>query len=104
MLLHVDHILVVCSRSFLDDKLLKALKSKYKVSAEAIRDVGDSITFLKTKIALEDTLKLIMYPHESRLFLATHNDKPSASSSRYWWRPTGDWLPKWCHMEETTMT
>ena len=63
MLLHVDDILVVCSRSFLDDKLLKALKTKYKVSAEAMRDVGDSITFLKRKIALEDTLKLVMYPH-----------------------------------------
>ena len=39
------------------------LKTKYKVSAEAIRDVGDSITFLKRKIVLENQLKLVMYPH-----------------------------------------
>ena len=63
MLLHVDDILVVCSQSFLDNELLKVLKTKYKVSAEAIRDVGDSITFLKRKIVLECQLKLVMYPH-----------------------------------------
>ena len=63
MLLHVDDILVVCSQSFLDNELLKVLKTKYKVSAEAIRDVGDSITFLKRKIVLESKLKLVMYPH-----------------------------------------
>ena len=63
MLLHVDDILVVCSQSFLDNELLKVLKTKYKVSAEAIRDVGDSITFLKRKIVLESQLKLVMYPH-----------------------------------------
>ena len=62
-MLHVDDILVVCSQSFLDNELLKVLKTKYKVSAEAIRDVGDSITFLKRKIALESKLKLVMYPH-----------------------------------------
>ena len=63
MLLHVDDILVVCSQNFLDDHLLKALKTKYKVSAEAIRSVGDSITFLKRRIVLEDVLKLVIYPH-----------------------------------------
>ena len=63
MLLHVDDILVVCSQSFLDNELLKVLKTKYKVSAEAIRDVGDSIAFLKRKIVLESQLKLVMYPH-----------------------------------------
>ena len=63
MLLHVDDIFAVCSQSFLDEHLLKALKTKYKVSAEAFRNVGDSITFLKRKIVLEDVLKLVMYPH-----------------------------------------
>ena len=65
MLLHVDDISVVCSqdRSFLDRHLLKALKTKYKVSAEAIQNVGNSITFLKRKIVLEDVLKLGLYPH-----------------------------------------
>ena len=67
MLLHVDDILVVCSQSFLDNELLKVLKTKYKVSAEAIRDVGDSITFLKRKIVLENQLKLVMYPHPKHL-------------------------------------
>ena len=33
------------------------------MSAEAIRNVGDSITFLKRKIVLEDVLKLVIYPH-----------------------------------------
>ena len=63
MLLHVDDILVVCSQSFLDGHLLKALRTKDKVSAEAIRSVGDSITFLKRRIVLEDVLKLVIYPH-----------------------------------------
>ena len=63
MLLHVDDILVVCSQSFLDDQLLKVLRTKYTVSAEAIRGVGDSITFLKRRIVLEDLLKLVVYPH-----------------------------------------
>ena len=63
MLLHVDDILVVCSQSFLDDHLLKALRTRYKVSAEAIRNVGDSITFLKRRIVLENVLKLVLYPH-----------------------------------------
>ena len=43
MLSHVDDILVVCSQSFLDGHLLKALKTKYKVSAEAIRSASCSI-------------------------------------------------------------
>ena len=71
MLLHVDDILVVCSQSFLGDHLLKALKTKYKVSAEAIRNVVDSITFLKRKIVLEDVLKLVISPypkHVDKLF------------------------------------
>ena len=50
MLLHVDDIVAVCNYSFLDDHLLKAWKTKYKVSAAAIRSVGDSVTFLKRRI------------------------------------------------------
>ena len=63
MLLHVDDFLVVCSQSFLDDHLLKALKTKYKVSAEAIRNFGDPIMLLERKIVLEDVLKFVTYPH-----------------------------------------
>ena len=37
---------------------MKVLKTKYKVSAEAVRDVGDSITFLKRKIVLESQVEI----------------------------------------------
>ena len=49
MLLHVDDILVVCSKEYLEDCLLNALRIKYKVSEEAMQFCGDSdsITFLK---------------------------------------------------------
>ena len=70
MLLHVDDILVVCSKEYLEDCLLKALRIKYKVSAEAMQFCGASVTFLKRRLLL-DSFKMIIYPHPkhfTRLF------------------------------------
>ena len=71
MLLHVDDILVVCGKDYLEDSLLKALSGKYKVSAEVMQFLGDSVTFLKRRLVLEAFDKMIIYPHPkhfTRLF------------------------------------
>ena len=71
MLLHVDDILVVCGKEYLEDSLLQALNSKYKVNAEVMQFLGDSVTFLKRRLVLEDFDKMIIYPHPkhfTRLF------------------------------------
>ena len=71
MLLHVDDILVVCGKDYLEDSLLQALNSKYKVCAEVMQFLGDSVTFLKRRLVLEDFDKMIIYPHPkhfTRLF------------------------------------
>ncbi len=63
MLLHVDDILVVCSREYLEDCLLKALRIKYKVSVEVMQFCGDSVTFLKRRLVLDSFDKMIIFPH-----------------------------------------
>ena len=71
MLLHVDDILVVCGKDYLEDCLLKALHTKYNVSAEVIQFLGDSVTFLKRRLVLEAFDKMKIYPHPkhfTRLF------------------------------------
>ena len=71
MLLHVDDILVVCGKDYLEDCLLKALHTKYNVSAEVIQFLGDSVTFLRRRLVLEAFDKMKIYPHPkhfTRLF------------------------------------
>ena len=71
MLLHVDDILVVCGKEYLEDCLLKALRIKYKVSAEVMQFCGDSVAFLKRRLVLESFDKMLIYPHPkhfTRLF------------------------------------
>ena len=63
MLLHVDDILVACDEDFLDNKLLATLNSKYKVSAEVVRCLGDSLTFLKRRMVLASNEKILIFPH-----------------------------------------
>ncbi len=62
MLLHVDDILVVCDDDFLDKHLLKTLNSKYKVSAEVLRSLGASLTFLKRRMILASNEKILIFP------------------------------------------
>ena len=61
MLLHVDDVLVVCGKEYLEDCLLKALRIKYKVSAEVMQFCGDSVTFLKRRLVLESFDKILIY-------------------------------------------
>ena len=71
MLLHVDDILVVCSKEYMENCLLKAVQVKYNVSAEVMQFCGDSVTFLKRRLLLESFDKMIVYPHPkhfTRLF------------------------------------
>ena len=68
MLLHVDDILVVCSKDYLEDGLLKALRIKFKVSAEGMQFCGDSVTFLKRRLVLDSVDKMILYIHIQSTF------------------------------------
>ncbi len=63
MLLHVNDILVVCGKEYLDDCLLKALRIKYEVRAEVMQFLGGSVTFLKRRLVLESLDKIILKPH-----------------------------------------
>ena len=63
MLLHVDDILVVCDDDFLDNPLLKTLNLKYRVSAEVLRSVGDSLTVLKRRVIMAPNEKMLVFPH-----------------------------------------
>ena len=52
MLLHVDDVLCLSTRKYLDDVLLPALNSKYKISCEIMSKENDELTFLKRKHTL----------------------------------------------------
>ena len=71
MLLHVDDVLCLSTRKYLDDVLLPALNSKYKISCEIVSKENDELTFLKRKHTLisEDEMAIQSHPkHLERLF------------------------------------
>eukprot|EP00435_Cladocopium_sp_Y103_P051844 s88_g16.t1 len=47
LLLHVDDVLCLSKKSYLDEVLMPSLKAKYKVACVTISKVGDEPTFLK---------------------------------------------------------
>lgn len=53
MLLDVDGVLCLCSRSFLDEKLKPALDKRYKASMEVMEKEGGQLMFWKRKHALK---------------------------------------------------
>ena len=72
MLLHVDDVLCLSTQSFLDNTLLPALNSKYKISCETMAKAGDELTFLKRRHTLisDDEMTIQSHPkHLERLFV-----------------------------------
>ena len=70
MLLH-DDVLCLSTQKYLDDVLLPALNSKYKISCEIVSKENDELTFLKRKHTLisEDEMAIQSHPkHLERLF------------------------------------
>ena len=71
LLLHVDDVLCLCRRKYLDETLMPSLKSKYKVACETICKAGDELTFLKRRHVMvsEDEMAIQSHPkHLERLF------------------------------------
>ena len=71
LLLHVDDVLCLTRKNYLDETLMPALKTKYKVACETISKVGDELTFLKRHHVMvsEDEMAIQSHPkHLERLF------------------------------------
>ena len=64
MLLHVDDVLCLTRKNYLDETLMPALKAKYKVACETISKVGDELTFLKRHHVMvsEDEMAIQSHP------------------------------------------
>ena len=67
LLLHVDHVLCLSKRSYLEGTLLPALKSRYKISHEMVSEEGDKLTFLKRRHMLVNEPELAIQSHPKHL-------------------------------------
>ena len=63
MLMHVDDLLLVGSRRFIEHEVVPTLLEKYKVSLEIMQKQGDELEFLKRKHSLIARGQLVIYPH-----------------------------------------
>ena len=73
--LHVDDVLCLSHKDYLECVLLPALKAKYKISCEKVENPGDELTFLKRRHMLlsENELAVQSHPkHLERLFDLMH--------------------------------
>ena len=71
LLLHVDDVMCLARESYLHEVLVPALKAKYKISLEVVKEEGDELTFLKRKHVLisKDQLAIQSHPkHLEKLF------------------------------------
>ena len=71
LLLHVDDVLCLCRRNYLDETLMPSLKAKYKVACETLCKAGDELTFLKRRhvMVTDDEMAIQSHPkHLERLF------------------------------------
>ena len=64
LLIHVDDVLVIGKRDFVENKLLKCLQKKYEISTQVVREAGDELSFLKRKMTLQ---------HDGRMLIQTHH-------------------------------
>ena len=75
LMLHVDDVLCLSHKDYLECVLLPALKAKYKISCEKVENPGDELTFLKRRHMLlsENELAVQSHPkHLERLFDLMH--------------------------------
>jgi len=64
VLVHVDNILVVGRRSFVQNKLVKRLEKSYSVSTQFVEKPGDELSFFKRTTCLQ---------HDGRLTIKTQH-------------------------------
>ena len=67
LLLHVDDVLCLSKRSYLEKTLLPALKARYKISHEMVASEGDELTFLKRRHMLVNEFELAVQSHPKHL-------------------------------------
>ncbi|CAL1136540.1 unnamed protein product [Cladocopium goreaui] len=75
LMLHVDDVLCLSNKDYLECVLLPALKAKFKISCEKVENPGDELTFLKRRHMLlsENELAVQSHPkHLERLFDLMH--------------------------------
>eukprot|EP00435_Cladocopium_sp_Y103_P007348 s890_g2.t1 len=71
LMLHVDDVLCLSTKDYLECVLLLTLKAKYKLSCEKVEKPGDELTFLKRRHILlsDDEMAIQSHPkHLERLF------------------------------------
>ena len=87
MQLHVDDMLGFAKRKYVHEVFIPTLKTKYKVTAHVIENIGDSITFLKRKHTLLSSDQLLLTPspkHFDKLFdLLAVSENASFKKSPY---------------------
>ena len=79
--MHVDDMLGLSKKKYLNSVLIPTLKEKYKISLRTVENVGDSLTFLKRKHVLRGSDQLLLMPsqkHFERLFELLHLDETVA--------------------------
>ena len=64
LLLHVDDVLCLWERKYLDEVLMSSLQSKYKVACETVCKAGDELTFLTRRnvTVSEDEMAIQSHP------------------------------------------
>ena len=68
---HVDDVLCLCRRNYLDETLMPSSKAKYKVACQTLCKAGDELTFLKRRhvMVTDDEMAIQSHPkHLERLF------------------------------------
>ena len=66
-ILHVDDVLCLCKRSYLESTLIPVLKARYKISHEMMSGEGDELTFLKRRHMLVNEFELAIQSHPKHL-------------------------------------
>ena len=67
LLLHVDDVLCLSQRNYLETVLLPALKARYKISSDVMSEEGDELTFLKRRHVLLSPNELAIQSHPKHL-------------------------------------
>ncbi len=71
ILLHVDDMLLVGDKEYLEGKLISILSGLYKLSIEKMSQPGDEVSFLKRRHVMLSDFEVVIYPHSKhfdRLF------------------------------------
>ena len=63
ILLHVDDMLLVGDKDFLEGKLIPILSGLYKLSIEKMFHAGDEVCFLKRRHVMLSESEMVIYPH-----------------------------------------